>query len=428
MYKIVWEVFDYGKRYGIKNLFFKILEQIFTERVPSEPSPEPPISNVISDVFKQRFPNIEPLPICSYSDSSAQINLVTDSLLDDSFYGGVATAIIFAILLANSQDKKLRIITRHQNGGKDNFKALLDRENLRLTQSVEFVFCDLNDNNKFIDASNEDLFITTSWWTTASVKKSVPHNKIIYILQEDERMFYPLGDEHLLCSETIASPEINLLINTKLLYTHLINDGFENILTNGLYFEPSFNKSLYIKRENDIQKTKQRLFFYARPNHARNLFFRGMEVLDKALQLGIIDLELWEIYFLGTTSDEIQFSNGYIPKTLPNLAWKDYVEFLKTIDLGLSLMYTPHPSYPPLDLSTTGSVVVTNKFKNKNSLENYSKNILVSDLDVQSLVSSLEKGIALSLNEEQRQHNYINNNIKSDWNHSFESAIKRYQS
>ena len=433
MSKTLRKVYLYWENFGTKKLLLKVIEKTFSykkkleRRVKSPESKDMHIAHAVATthILQQRFPNIKPLPICSNFDNTPRINLVTDSLLDDSFYGGIATSIIFAILIANNQKKKLRIITRHTGGGKANFKALIDRENLILKQNVEFILCPLA-GGKYIDTCDEDVFITTSWWTTASVQKSIPDNQVIYILQEDERMFYPFGDEHLLCSEVMASPNINILVNTKLLYTHLIKEGFENISAKGLYFEPSFNKILYKRNKAKVVKNKRRLFFYARPGHARNLFYRGIEALDKALELGVIDTNLWDLYFLGTASQKIKFSNGYSPISLPNLPWNDYIDFLQTVDLGLSLMYTPHPSYPPFDLATTGCVVITNKFGIKENLTNYSKNILTSDLDIRSLVETLENGILLSTDNEKRYENYLNNNIESDWSCSFNYAIKKF--
>ena len=38
-----------------------------------------------------------------------------------------------------------------------------------------------------------DLFVTTSWWTTWATRASVDPASIIYLVQEDERRFYPGG-------------------------------------------------------------------------------------------------------------------------------------------------------------------------------------------------------------------------------------------
>jgi hypothetical protein len=44
------------------------------------------------------------------------------------------------------------------------------------------------------------------------------------------------------------------------------------------------------------------------------------------------------------------------------LGWDDYLALLSTAHLGVSLMASPHPSYPPLEMAASGLVVVTNRW------------------------------------------------------------------
>jgi O-antigen biosynthesis protein len=44
------------------------------------------------------------------------------------------------------------------------------------------------------------------------------------------------------------------------------------------------------------------------------------------------------------------------------LSWDAYLELLATAHLGVSLMASPHPSYPPLEMAASGLVVVTNRW------------------------------------------------------------------
>lgn len=90
--------------------------------------------------------------------------------------------------------------------------------------------------------SDEDIIISTSWWTTCSTLGSVRPDSIIYLLQEDERMFYSYDDTRIKCSEILSHPDILMLINTQLLYDHLKNgnEPVANISQRAVAFEPSF--------------------------------------------------------------------------------------------------------------------------------------------------------------------------------------------
>jgi hypothetical protein len=65
-----------------------------------------------------------------------------------------------------------------------------------------------------------DIVLTASWWATRSTLASVGASRILYLLQEDERMFYPFGDDRLRCAETLSEPGLRTLINTKMLFDH----------------------------------------------------------------------------------------------------------------------------------------------------------------------------------------------------------------
>ena len=164
------------------------------------------------------------------------------------------------------------------------------------------------------------------------------------------------------------------------------------------------------------------MFFYGRPKNPRNLYYFGLECLDEALKRGVIDTDLWDIYLAGYDIEKIRFSNGYIPKMNGVMPWNEYADFARTVDLSFSLMYTPHPSYPPFDMLCSGAVVLTNEFKNKKDLQ-YSKNMILSKLNKEDIVNKMEKAIKLAENISEREENYLHNKINRDWNISFKDVV-----
>lgn len=106
---------------------------------------------------------------------------------------------------------------------------------------------------------------------------------------------------------------------------------------------------------------------------------------------------------------------------LPNMPLDEYRESLSTYDVALSLMATPHPSMPPVDLALSGCVVVTNTYKNKTSevLEEISRNIISAPLLIEPLLDALRKGVELSGCLEERYENARN----SSWPRSWDTAL-----
>lgn len=377
----------------------------------------------VENLLRARFQMLTPLSIYSAPDENQyRINLVTDSINAGSLFGGVGTSIIFAAVLANSKKANLRIITRAERANEANVLHVLRENGIDVFGKLEFEFCPRNSKADEIGIIDRDVFITTSWWTTLSVMKSVRNDRIIYLLQEDERMFYPFDDMRLRCDEVLKSEKIKFVINTRLLYDHLLNTGLTNLHGIGVPFEPSFSaKTFYPEKRGEMDR--KQFFFYARPNNDRNLFYLGLEVINKAIMLNIIDTNEWDIVFVGKDIPEISFTNGVKPHIHEALSWSEYGGVVRKVDLGLSLMYTPHPSYPPFDLVASGSVVVTNQFEIKTDLSQYSDNLICVPLSVEGLLSGLRDGVDLACDIDTRSENFAKSNILRDWISSFEGVL-----
>lgn len=418
------------KKYGLKGFAYKFNN--YLNRVVSNNKVQPYIEilpgdiSTVSQLLNDKFKNLQSIDFVKISRDKFRLNIVTDSIKKQSLFGGVATSLILATLFSNKYKIPLRIITRETENNPDDYEKFLDFMQITKPDKVEF-FSDYDRNygkNNFkLETSDKDIFLSTSWWSTEAVKSVNLRKNFFYILQEVEKFFYPNGDDQYLCENILHDQNINFIINSKLLYDYYSINNYNNIITQGIYFEPAFPKHIYFPGENTFKKkTKYKLLFYARPNNPRNLFYTGIKILDEAIRVGIINLDEWEIYFAGSNIPELVFSNGSKPILLGHMDWQEYSKFLKEVDLGFCLMYTPHPSYPPLDISSSGGVVLTNSYLNKQSLK-YSKNIICTNLDEESMLDGFEKAICLVKDVSTRKRNYNDNYIERNWSDSFETIL-----
>jgi len=384
----------------------------------------------VTELALWSLPALRPLPTFLIPESTRpRISMVTDSIGSSSLFGGVGTALLFASQLANRMGATLRVVTRTEPPSPANALQVLNAYGIKLNHEMQFAFAPVTAPSAGaptwgeLDLQPGEIFITTSWWSTAATLPSVPHASIIYLLQEDERMFHPFGEERLRCEEVLRNRSIRFVINTRLLFDHMIASGLEHFSTQAQWFEPAFPPALFHERERE-PAGKRRLFFYARPGNPRNLFGIGLAVIERAIDEGSLDLDRWDIFFVGSGIPKLIFGDGYQPIRCEGLGWKAYADLIGTIDLGLSLMYTPHPSYPPFDLAASGAVVVTNRFGNKQDLSGYSRNILCADLDVESLLEGLKAGIALAEDKETRRRNHLANGLGTNWPEAFEATLQ----
>ncbi len=433
------KAFAFWRRYGTKELIRRIraefalrAQQAHEQGRPSVLAqtaasflPTGPVAKTAAQVSSTRFEALTPLPTYLAPVSlHKRVNIITDSIGSGSLFGGVGTALIFATLLANKLGADLRIITRTERPQAENVDHILSVYGLALQGEIQFKFLPPYEHKQSIDFSESEIFITTSWWTTSATLASVPASSIIYLLQEDERMFYPFGDDRLRCEAILHNRDIRFVINTQLLFDHFLSEGFTSIRDQGSWFEPSFPTQVFHPRTAQ-NKAKYKFFFYARPNNLRNLFYLGIEVIDAAIARHVLDPDEWEIILVGKDIPDIVFEGGHTPTKHENMSWSEYADLAGTIDLGLSLMYTPHPSYPPLDLVASGAIVVTNRFGNKQNLSRYSENLLCVEADRESLLDAMQRGVALAKDKLARENNLRGNGLGTDWRQSFAEIIER---
>jgi hypothetical protein len=373
----------------------------------------------VDALLETRFDQLRALQVVRVPDAARRVNIVTDSVNVGSLFGGVATALLLAALRANAIGAKLRIVTRTEAPDPNGVHRVLAANGIALHVNPELTFVPISGSDVFLDVHNLDEFITTSWWGTYSTLRSIEPGCITYLLQEDERMFYPHGDDWVRCHETLSRSDIRFLVNTRLLHDSLVADGLKNIAHCATWFEPAFPDVVFHSQARETG-AKRRLCFYARPNNLRNLFYRGIELLNEALLRGLFDPEQWEIVFVGRDIPRLALACGCEPVLLGTMAWDEYATFLRTVDLGVYLMATPHPSYPPLDLAASGGVVLTNRFGSKTDLSDYSENIILADLDVESLLEGLRQALALTQDSERRERNYAASGLGRSWGEAFE--------
>ena len=378
------------------------------------------VKPIVPEMVAAHFPVLRPIESFRSPGVPPRLTLVTDSINAGSLFGGVATAIVLAAEFAKATDRRLRVLTLTEPAIQENVRHVLDNAGVEYRGPVEFDFADVK-KKRAIDLGEDEIFLTTSWWSTHDTRRIAAPERIIYLLQEDERDFYPASDQRLRCAELLRDPRLRFVINTKLLRDHLVAEGFDNIARNGLWFEPAFPAHIY--RTDRPPAAKKNFFFYARPHNVRNLFYRGLEAVDEAVQRGILDPAEWDFHFVGKDLDPELANLPYRPSLSQNLSWAQYAALISRMDLGLALMYTPHPSYPPLDLAAAGAVAVTNRYGLKQDLSAYSSNIICADTDVASLVAALEVGARLARNQQQRAANSAANRINRSWSEALRPVV-----
>ena len=96
------------------------------------------------------------------------------------------------------------------------------------------------------------------------------------------------------------------------------------------------------------------------------MFELGALALSRAVETGVLRGG-WELHGIGTVeaARPTRARRRRRPRAAPAPRPGGYAELLREHDVGLALMYTPHPSLVPIEMAAAGMLTVTNSFENK---------------------------------------------------------------
>jgi hypothetical protein len=382
-------------------------------------------------IYAEAIPEIIPIhPALPLPGSLGTITLFIPSLQRSSFFGGTATALIFAAKMAEKKSMHIRIVETlvHGQAKSEDLSAFLNSNGFKIkTDEIKIVNLAGRKYNHYgyIEIHPDDVYIASAWWDAYLLERLPLLSKFIYLIQDYEPIFYNNSDHFILSESTYHSDKYIPVCNTKLMYDFMCGKGYANIAKSGVYFEPAIGvREKYGLSLEKKAGQKKRIFVYGRPAVHRNLFYNALESINQAFSTYQLDGNEWEIYMAGQDGvADILLDAGLTAKNLGKMPIEQYYEFARTIDVAVSLMLAPHPSYPPLELASLGATVVTTKYQNKADLQKYSKNIIITDADQAKITECIVKAANVSYN--QRIRNTKNDTITNDWHKALKEVVDK---
>jgi hypothetical protein len=266
--------------------------------------------------------------------------------------------------------------------------------------SIELV--DASADGAALDVGVNDVLVA-SWWPTAHIANAalahVRADAFVYLIQDFEPGFYPWSTKYALAEATYVMP-IRAVVNESTLLEHLRTAPRGGLAagTPTVSFTPAVDRRVFAPRPavtGRAADSARRLAFYARPKNPRNLFDLGLLALRTAVARGVFQVGEWEFAAIGQEVPDLQLTDRHTLHAVPWLDYEAYGRFLRETDILLSLMLSPHTSYPPLEMAATGGRVVTNTFgtKTADALRAFSPAIHGVEPTVDTLVDALAEAV-----------------------------------
>ncbi len=355
-----------------------------------------------AEVLRRPVAKTAPLNVEVRDGAPVRVNLLIPEINFARFYGGYIAKFQLARRLVR-HGHRVRVITVDQ--------CVKDlpawRREIAAYEGIEDVFDHVEvascfDRSVPIDMSPDDRLIATTWWTAYIASELLPRlaiDRFVYLVQEYEPFTFPMGSYYALANASYDFPHY-ALYSTELLEEYFRINRIGYLHRDGAaapgecdHFE---NATIsYPEERPPLPRTgaARRLLFYARPeaHAARNMFEVGYLALAAAIEAGVFDDGEWEFHGIGSSHGDIPLPRGNTLKILGKIGLREYRERLLEYDLGLALMYTPHPSLLPLEMAAAGMAVVTNECLNKTreKMRRISPNLLCAEPTIGGVAATL---------------------------------------
>jgi hypothetical protein len=348
---------------------------------------------------------LRPLRVEVDAAEPRRVNILHPAIDLKHFFGGFITVFNLARELAERGHRVRMIATEPSDLPPDWRERLAGYEGLGdVLERIEVTFAAERPAVRF----NPDDALLATHWTVAHIAAGAAAElgprPFVYLIQEYEPFIFPLGSAAALARGSYDLPH-RAIFSTALLRDYFAAHRIGVFApeaggnADALVFDNAITPVGPVAAA-DLRAAGRRLIFYARPEeHAqRNLYELGTMALDQAAASGVLDG--WELVGVGSVEPAAAAirlpRSGATLRMVPRTAQGEYGELLRSGDVGLALMYTPHPSLVPIEMAAAGMATVTNTYENKDAaaLAAISANLIAAPPSVAGIAAGIATATA----------------------------------
>jgi O-antigen biosynthesis protein len=325
----------------------------------------------------------------------SRLTLVIPSLASKSIFGGVSTGVDFLFACAQALNTPIRIIIDEFSDAPDfSYIARIAKRFSRNFDDIEIV--NRTAGVQPVAVRKNDIFIAYNWWTALNLRSLLTQQTtcfdaekprpLLYIVQEYEPAFYAMSSTHMLARAALGMSRTFGIFNSHELHNYFRAQGHT--------FEREFviplrlSRSLKDARRGEDTPKENTILVYGRPNVPRNCFPSVIDGL-KAFVRCYPDFHDWRIESAGAEHDPVALGSGKVLAPLGKLSLDQYARKLESAGVGLSLMSSPHPSYPPLEMAHFGVRTVTNGFACKDLSKAHENIVSIENILPETIAGAL---------------------------------------
>lgn len=356
--------------------------------------------------LEQRLEPRHGLPRLSTTpDGHSTIWMIFPSLNPDIMFGGYRAALWLVVAMLDA-GFAVNVVCLQED---PNLPYFMLRENSEVIRRA-FLAARVLDKVEFAGSTfgAADRFLAYSAWDLplcSRLAARTPHLPL-FLVQEYEPVFYDHGSHRAACESLYRLPHF-AIINSSILRDYLSCHGYgpfaspDELTRAGRHvvFEHRIMQLPRATAATMAGRSGRTLILYARPegHAARNVIEIAILALQRLCRSGFFGPE-WRFLGLGALSSlpPIELGDGHELVLKEKQSEEDYQRTCGSMDVGISLMYAPHPSVIPFEFATTGALVVTNTYENRTEsrLKGICGNIVPCVLSIDGVADAIREAVS----------------------------------
>jgi hypothetical protein len=315
-------------------------------------------------------------PVADADIQGDRLNVLLPSLSAQAAFGGLATQVdlplqVFKHGLVEKGWRMRFICTGPAPAPEDN---IVTQSIARRGLDPATVACHYDSGSGApVPVARGDLFLGSLWFNLSwalplmrfqQAQFGGPKRPYISMVQDYEPGFHPWSSAYMLATASYdnAWPK-RIIFNSAELAAFYKARG--HVSEESYTFEPVLNAALREALADASPPAKERrILVYGRPDSRRNCFFlvkRALELWSECYE----NVRAWRVVSVGATYPPFALPGGAPVDVSGKLTLAQYADELHRAAVGLSLMASPHPSYPPLEMAHFGALTICNNFECK---------------------------------------------------------------
>lgn len=328
-------------------------------------------------------------------DDSPRLNLVIPTVAPAAAFGGVMTGVDVFLRLAAETGARARIILDDFDSNPD--RSVVDGACRRIgLDPARVAIVPRRDDRPAVSVGARDVFIAYNWWTVLNIKEVVAAQAeaaggraapYIYICQDFEPGFYSFSSTHLVAWRALKGEgQWWAIYNSSELAAYVGALGVSP--AEQFVIEPTLSAGLRPFLPDGAVPRERRMLVYGRPGIPRNCFpavLAGLRTWAATYK----NAKQWDVVSAGAAHRPLALGNGIQLRAVGKLSLEDYAATLRGSAVGLSLMASPHPSYPPLEMAHFGVLTVTSDYAFKSLGTAHDNIVALDDIRAESIAAAL---------------------------------------